>query len=57
MVIANPSKCEFVDEADKKFYENAKSSGAILITGNKKHFPNDSKIVSPREFLDLYLSL
>lgn len=57
VVIATPDNCEFVDETDRKFYENAKGSGAILITGNKKHFPKDSKIVSPREFLDLYFSL
>ncbi len=54
VVVAIPSKCEFVDEADKKFYEVAKDSGAILITGNKKHFPKDPKIVSPREFLGIF---
>ena len=31
----------FADEFDKKFYEVAKCAGAVLITGNLKHFPED----------------
>lgn len=52
-VIAEPIRSTFTDEADKKFYEVAKTAGAILITGNAKHFPNDSAVVSPAEFLAL----
>ena len=43
------------DEDDKKFYEVAKYCHAILITGNLKHFPEDSKIISPAEFCLRYL--
>ena len=48
---------DFIDESDKKFYEVyysfKKENQAFLITGNKKHFPNEDNIVSPREFLEI----
>ena len=50
-VLPKASGTVFLDEADKKFYETAKESGAYLITGNMKHFPNDPNIVSPANFL------
>ena len=53
-VIANPVNINFVDESDKKFYEVAKYCGAKLITGNLKHFPNESFVVSPAEFLNIF---
>jgi putative PIN family toxin of toxin-antitoxin system len=44
---------KFLDETDKKFYEVYKSGEAhYLITGNKKHFPKDDRIVLPKEFID-----
>lgn len=43
----------FVDEADRKFYEVAKYCGAVLITGNLKHFPNDDAVMSVSDFLEL----
>ncbi len=55
-VLPNPIEDEFVDEGDKKFYEVAKACGAILITGNIKHFPKEEFIVTPNEFLNLFLS-
>ena len=43
------------DPSDGVFFETAHASGAILITGNLRHFPVDSrfggKVLSPREFL------
>jgi len=39
------------DESDEKFYETAKKSGAVLITGNAKHYPNEPFVSSPSEFL------
>ena len=45
------------DESDNRFYECAEAGKAdYLITGNTKHFPvgyKDTKIVTPREFIDL----
>ena len=54
-VIAEPLDDEFVDEADKKFYEVAKHCGATLITGNIKHFPSDEIIMTANDFLEKYL--
>ena len=53
--IAEPLYDEFVDEADKKFYEVAKHCGATLITGNIKHFPSDEIIMTANDFLGKYL--
>ncbi|MCL2486036.1 MAG: putative toxin-antitoxin system toxin component, PIN family [Oscillospiraceae bacterium] len=50
-VVATPLTDRFTDEADKKFYEVAKHCGAKLITGNLKHFPDDSDVLSPAEFM------
>ena len=49
---------EFVHNDDKKFYEILKSLSienkrCYLITGNKKHFPNESNIVSPKELIEI----
>jgi putative PIN family toxin of toxin-antitoxin system len=52
-VSAEISVKEFTDETDKKFYEVYKSGDAkYLITGNKKHFPVENGIVTPKEFLE-----
>ena len=48
-----PLNIAFVDQDDKKFYEVAKFCDAWLITGNKRHFPVEPKIVSATEFLEL----
>jgi len=39
------------DEADRKFYDAAKESGAILVTGNIKHYPSEPFIMTPADFL------
>ena len=46
------------DSSDESFLEAALSAGAdVIITGNKKHFPQESckgqKVVTPTEFLQL----
>ena len=42
------------DENDRKFYDVAKSTGSILITGNGKHYPSELFILSPAEFTKVY---
>ena len=42
------------DEDDRIFYDIAKASHAILLTGNIKHFPLEPFIVSPADFLKEY---
>ena len=51
-LLAKPLDARFTDESDKKFYEVAKTSGALLITGNSRHFPADGIVVSVNELLD-----
>jgi putative PIN family toxin of toxin-antitoxin system len=51
--IAEPRNIKFDDEDDKIFYELYKSGDVdYLITGNKKHFPKEKGIVTPREFIE-----
>ena len=54
-IVAPPLNTNFSDESDKKFYEVAKFCGAMLITGNTKHFPQEPEIISPAEFITGYL--
>jgi len=55
--IAIPQKTPFSDKDDKKFYELYKSGDVdYLITGNKKHFPKEKGIVTPREFVDMEIT-
>jgi len=39
------------DESDRVFYDTAKDSGAVLITGNTKHYPTESFIMTPSDFV------
>ena len=45
------------DEDDRVFYDTATESGAILITGNTKHFPSESFIMTPSDYLDSIASV
>jgi putative PIN family toxin of toxin-antitoxin system len=57
-VVAELQKIKFVDEDDKKFYDVYKSSDAnCIITGNKKHFPKEKNIITPREYIELQYEL
>jgi len=42
-----------VDEDDRVFYDTARYTGAYLVTGNTKHYPNKPFILTPMEFLKL----
>jgi predicted nucleic acid-binding protein len=39
------------DETDRKFFDVAKACEAVLITGNRKHYPQDPLIITPAEFV------
>jgi len=52
-VMSTPVQEPWVDEDDKKFYEVALAAHTILITGNRKHYPEDNRIVSVSEFFEL----
>jgi len=51
--IANECTAPFSEETDRAFYEVAVSCNAYLITGNKKHYPDEPFILSPTQFLPL----
>jgi uncharacterized protein len=54
---AVPLLAELPDRGDMPFLEVAASAGAILITGNTRHYPKRSRlgvtVLTPREFLEL----
>ena len=54
-VLAEPQPEEFGDEGDRAFYEVAVSGDATyLVTGNQRHYPTETWIVNPTEFLQRY---
>ena len=56
-VAAEPLRVPSVSEDDKMFYEVARAGKPqFLVTGNKKHFPSEGIVRTPKEFVDLYLS-
>ena len=56
-VTAMPLDADLPDPDDLPFLEVAAEAHAVLVTGNKKHFPEEAAgavhVVSPREFLDM----
>jgi putative PIN family toxin of toxin-antitoxin system len=54
-IIAEPQRVKFDDEDDKAFYDVYKSSDAnYIITGNKRHFPKEKNIITPKEYIELH---
>ena len=50
------SRIKIADEDDRVFYDTAVESQAYLITGNIRHFPSEKFIVSPAQFLSIFLT-
>jgi putative PIN family toxin of toxin-antitoxin system len=48
------STVKLPDESDRKFYDAAKNAGAVLITGNSKHYPREPFIVTPSVFMERF---
>ena len=44
----------FDDESDRIFYDTAKEVGAVLITGNMKHYPQENFIMTPSDYVNLW---
>ena len=55
-IISGISQISLPDETDRKFYDAAKTANAYLITGNKKHYPDEPFIKDPAEFIALLSS-
>ena len=52
--MALPQNVKLIDAADQIFFDLFMTEKAdYLITGNKKHFPKQKSIVTPREFLEI----
>jgi len=51
MLVPQVSKMPMSDESDRVFYDTVKSSNAFLVTGNSKHYPAESFVVAPVDFL------
>ena len=47
-------KKPILHEDDRIFYETAVDAHAYLITGNMRHFPKDSFVISPAQFLVIF---
>jgi len=47
------SKIPLLDESDRIFYDTAKATSSYLITGNLKHYPEESHILAPAQFISL----
>ena len=50
-ISCSPSNIILYDEKDRVFYDIAKAADAKLISGNKKHYPEEDFIFDPTEFL------
>jgi putative PIN family toxin of toxin-antitoxin system len=51
LLAPDPSGIQLPDESDRVFYDAAKSGGALLITGNLRHYPPEPFIVTAAGFL------
>ncbi len=57
LIIPDPSDTMFLDPDDRMFWEVAWTGKALyIVTGNKRHFPEDPIVVTPAEFLNIYFS-
>jgi putative PIN family toxin of toxin-antitoxin system len=55
-ILIEPTKtyAPMPDETDRPFYDTARGAGAILITGNLKHYPaSEPWIMTPADFIDI----
>jgi len=53
LVAPHPSTDSMADEDDRIFYDAARIADAYLITGNTRHYPASSLVLTPKEFLEL----
>lgn len=54
-VLPKASAIPMPDESDRVFYDTAMCAGAVLVTGNTRHYPTDSRILTPAAFQAKYL--
>lgn len=49
-----PSTITLPDETDRIFYDTAKTVNAYLITGNARHYPEEARILTPAQFIEMF---
>ena len=55
-IVAHPVGAAFTDPDDRAFYEVARTGSAtMLVTGNAHHYPYESLVVTPRQFVDRFV--
>jgi putative PIN family toxin of toxin-antitoxin system len=54
MIEPTTSNMSLIDESDRVFYDTAKMSESILITGNIRHYPAEPFIMTPSDFFENY---
>jgi len=54
LIIPCVSTVSMPDEGDRIFYDTAKETGAILVTGNVKDYPDEDFIITPAQFLEFF---
>ena len=52
-ITVNKSDIWFEDEDDRIFYDAARESKSMLITGNTAHFPDESFIIKAADYLKI----
>lgn len=55
-VLPKASSIAMPDESDRVFYDTALCAGALLVTGNTRHYPAEDFILTPADFLRKYLA-
>ncbi len=60
-IVAPPLPANLPDPDDLPFLEVASAAGAVLVTGNARHFPAEAcegvRVLSPAEFLEVLRGL
>ena len=51
-IVPSRGSITLIDETDRCFYDAAASCGSYLLTGNLKHFPNETFIMNAKTFLE-----
>lgn len=54
-VVPLPLSIDFIDEDDKIFFEVAVHVHGYMVTGNVKHYPKKSIVVSAAQFLEMII--
>jgi len=60
LITPKPLHTRLPDESDRPFLEAACATDVPLVTGNKRHFPEDARkgvmVLSPKEFIEVFFA-